>query len=210
MLGSLAAAGPAAPRPLLAARSIYVVQPDPRLCPSPLCGGYWVSRANQARTRCHDGLLRSRCYVAVVASEATGEPLGTGLPPTALARASIGSRPFDGVGDLGVLFVTEAWGPGGPRKATGDFFRLVDTGVRCIRAPCFSLRVSRLNRPYRITVSDVDLRPALLRAKALEQAEAALATPEGLLAAGAISPTASGGRVFRASQVFLRLALPRA
>jgi hypothetical protein len=139
----------------------------------------------------------------------TREPLGTGLPPTSLARAAIGSWPFDGIGDLGVLFVTEAWGPGGPRKATGDFFRLVDRGVRCIRAPCFSFRASRLNRPHRITVSDVDLGPALLSAAALDRAEAALRTPEGLLASGAISPTAAGGRVFRASQVFLRLALPR-
>jgi hypothetical protein len=122
----------------------------------------------------------------------------------------IGPWPVDGFGDIGALFVTEAWKPSGPRRATGDFFRLVDTGVRCIRAPCFSLRAARLNRPYRVTVSDVDFGPALLSAETLERAEAALATSEGLLASGAISPTAAGGRVFRASQVFLRLALPLA
>ena len=33
-------------------------RPDPRMCPSPRCGGYWVALANRARTRCSDGVLR--------------------------------------------------------------------------------------------------------------------------------------------------------
>ncbi|MEP7224495.1 MAG: DUF6748 domain-containing protein, partial [Actinomycetota bacterium] len=42
----------------------YVVYTDPRLCPSPLCGGYWVALANHSRTRCPDRRYRPRCYVA--------------------------------------------------------------------------------------------------------------------------------------------------
>ena len=204
-VGALAGAGPgtAGPPPVVA-RSIYVVQPDPRLCPSPLCGGYWVSRANHARTRCDDDQLRPRCYVAVAVSTLTRKPLTAGLPANALVRAVIGSWAFEGFGELGAVFVAEAWGPVGPEPSTGDFVCLRDIGVRCVRAPCFSFRAWRLNRPYRVTVSDVDLGPARSTPETLQRAEAALTTPGGLLASGDISRTADGGRVFRASQVFLR------
>jgi hypothetical protein len=206
LVGALpATAGP----PPIVARSIYVVQPDPRLCLSPLCGGYWVSRANHARTRCHDGLLRSRCYVAIALSTLTRKPLTAGLPANTLVRAVFGSWTFEGFGELGAVDVAEAWKPVGREPPTGDFFRIRDLGVRCIRAPCYSFRAWRLNRLYRITVSDVDLGPARSPPETLQRGEAALTTPEGLLASGGIVRTSDGGRVFRASQVFLRAA-PRA
>ncbi|MBM2823100.1 MAG: hypothetical protein HW413_1846 [Thermoleophilia bacterium] len=210
-VGLLAGASPgtALPPPVLA-RSIYVVQPDPRLCPSPLCGGYWVSRANHARTRCHDGLLRPRCYVAIAVSTLTRKPLVTGLPANALVRAAIGPWTFEGFGELGAVAVAEIWRPVTQDQPTGGFFRLRDIGIRCIRAPCFSFRAWRLNRSYRVTVSDVDLGPARLAPKTLKQAEAALIAPEGLLASGGITRTTDGGRSFTASQVFLRIAQPRA
>ena len=204
-----ATAAPALPPPVVA-RSVYVVQPDPRLCPSPLCGGYWVSLANHARTRCHDGLLRPRCYVAIAIDESTRQPLTTALPANALARAVVGSWTFEGFGELGAIFVADVWKPVGRAPPTGDFYRLRDTGVRCIRAPCFSVRAWRVNRPYRVTVSGVDLGPARSTPDTLRQAEAALAAPGGLLASGHISRTADGGRLFEASQVFLRAATPRA
>ncbi len=204
-----AEAGTALP-PRVAARSIYVVQPDPRLCPSPLCGGYWVSLANHARTRCHDGLLRPRCYVAIAIGMSTQQPLTTALPANALARAAVGSWTFEGLGELGAIFVAEVWKPVGRAPPTGHFYRLRDTGVRCIRAPCFSVRAWRVNRPYSITVSSVDLGPARSTPDTLRQAEAALAGPGGLLASGRISRAADGGRLFEASQVFLRAATPRA
>src|SRR5262245_387346 len=37
---------------------------DPRLCPSPLCGGFWVTSVNQSSTVCADGSQAARCYVA--------------------------------------------------------------------------------------------------------------------------------------------------
>jgi hypothetical protein len=42
-----------------------VVEPDLRKCVTPLCGGYWVALANHARTVCHDGALRPRCYMTI-------------------------------------------------------------------------------------------------------------------------------------------------
>lgn len=197
------------PPPVLA-RSIYVVRPDPRLCPSPLCGGYWVSRANHSRTRCHDGLFRPRCYVATALSELTRKPLTTDLPTDCLVRAALGSSTYPGLGELGAITVTELWTPLGHTQLTGHFFRIRDIGVRCVRAPCFSMRAWRLNRPFRISVSSLDLNPAKLTSEELAQAEAALTTLDGLVATGRIVPTADGGRVLRASRVYFRVARPRA
>lgn len=199
----------ASPPPVVA-RSIYVVRPDPRLCPSPLCGGYWVSRANRSSTRCHDGLLRPRCYVALAVGEWNRRPLRAGLPENTLVRAALGPWTFNGFGDLGAIVVTEIWKPAGDNRPTGDFFRIRDIGVRCVRAPCFSMRARRLNRPFRATVSDLDLSRAMLTPEEVAEAEAALTTLGGLVVAGRIAATAGGGRLLSASQVFLRVATPRA
>ena len=192
-----------------AAPSYYVVRPDPRLCPSPLCGGHWVSLANQARTRCHDGLFRPRCYVTR-AVDVRREPLSSPWPE-ALARAEIAQWEFEGPGvqKLGLLVVAEIWRPVG-RPATGGFYRLRDTAVRCIRAPCFSFRGARLNGSLRVTLSDFD--PGRVRASSdeIESARTALASDTGLLASGRPVGTPHGGRVFSASRFYLRAALPRA
>jgi hypothetical protein len=205
-LGSTpAVAGP----PPIVARSIFVVRPDPRLCPSPQCGGYWVAIANRPRTKCHDGLFRPRCYVAIALDVGTREPVQANLSAGALVRGVIGSRKFDGIGELGAISVAETWKPFGRTSATDDFFRLRDTGVRCVRAPCFSLRAARLNTLSKIAVSGLAVRPAKPTAEQLALAEAALTTSGGLLAAGRIVATADGGRLFRASRIFLRVAPPR-
>lgn len=181
----------------------YVVRADPRLCPSPLCGGYWVSLANHARTRCHDGLLRPRCYVANAVG-ADRHTLKTGVVDGALARAEIESWPFDGFGRLGVLVVADAFSPAGRATPAGRFFRLVDTGIRCIRAPCFSIRASQLNRSSRTTVSGTDLAAANATTDERARAEAAIGMKGGLLAQGRIIPSQDGGHELRATRFFLR------
>jgi hypothetical protein len=186
-----------------AGASFYVVRADPRLCPSPLCGGYWVSLANHARTRCHDGLLRPRCYVAGTRGRERN-PRATSVPDGALARATLETSSFGGLGELGVLVVAEVFPPAGRARPAGHFFRLVDTGVRCVRAPCFSIRASQLNRSTRTTVSDIDARSARLAPAELARAEAALSTKGGVLAQGHVVPTADGGRALRATRFFLR------
>jgi hypothetical protein len=196
--------------PSVTAQGIYVARPDPRACPSPMCGGYWVSLANHARTPCHDGLLRPRCYVAVAASALTRQSLKAGLTGNALARGSIGSWKLEGFGDLGAIFVADVWSPVGHAPASGDFFDLRDTGIRCIRAPCFSFRARRLNRSAGTTVSGVHLGPARASPETLSRAEAALKTQDGLFAAGSVTATPDGGRTFRATQVYLRSATPHA
>jgi len=183
--------------------SFYAVRPDLRLCPSPLCGGYWAALANHARTPCADGALRPRCYVTKVVGE-DRHSLPSGVPAGALVRAEIEPWPFEGFGKLGVLVVADALAPAGRAPEAGSFYRLVDTGIRCVRAPCFSVRASRLNRSSRTTLSSTDLAAARAALHELARAEAALATKNGLLARGHVVPSPDGGRIFRATRLYLR------
>ena len=206
-LVALAAVLPAASAPA-SADGYYTVRPDPRLCPSPQCGGYWVALANRARTVCADGLRRPRCYVAAIL-DARGR-LGTRPAPVGLARGRLQSKPFGGTGDLGVLVVSSTFAAAGQAAPSGTFARVVDNGIRCIRAPCFSLDRSTLNSVQHAAVSGVDLTPAALTPDEAARADAALATPGGLLAQGRTFPETDGGRTFRATRVFLRAPQPRA
>jgi hypothetical protein len=183
--------------------SVYVVRVDPRLCPSPLCGGYWVALANHARSRCSDGKLRQRCYIAKAVDEGR-HPLEVTVPDGALVRADIDSQEFQGLGELGVLAVATVYEQAGKAPATGRYFRVVDTGIRCIRAPCFSMRAAQLNRAYTTTSSGLVLSTLGAREDLEERVLAALATKNGVFARGRIVATPDGGRVFHASRFYLR------
>lgn len=179
----------------------YVVQPDPRLCPSPRCGGYWVTLANRSRTRCADGAVQPRCYVARAVDEKR-HPL-SGLVAGTLTRAAIEPWSFDGVGRLGVLVVADIRVPvGNPTDA--PLYRVRDTGIRCVRAPCFFMRARPLSTRSTVTVSDLDLGAARLDADQQLRAAAALETSNGLFLAGRIGRTSDGGRRLLASRVYLR------
>ena len=204
---AVVAAGAAGDAATNVTRSIYVVQQDKRMCPSPLCGGYWVALANHARTRCADGTLRAGCYVAFVRDRSTGETVS--LPEGGLAAAALTAQPSDW-NTLGVLLVDETWAPVSQPTQTGRFFRLRDTGTRCIRRPCFSIRADLLNSTKRLgRVSALRLGPAQTGA-ARHRAEAALASADGLLVSGSILDSSTGDRVLVATQVYLRPSRPPA
>ncbi len=180
----------------------YVVRPDPRLCPSPFCGGYWIALANRVRTRCHDGRYRPRCYVS------SAWPASRTIHDGALVQGGIAVREVPGSGSFGTLIATDVRNPVGA-IASGSFYRLRDIGLRCVRAPCFSIRAFRLNSRGTATVSELDLKSAEVAPDQGRSATAALAD-DGLFAAGRIVSTEDGGRVFRASRIYLRGANPRA
>jgi len=187
-----------------AGTAMYVVRHDPRLCPSPLCGGYWVAIANGARTRCADGLRRPRCYVAD-AIRAGGSPVGD-IAEGALVRGALDV----GRDDLGELVVSAVYAPAGDALPSGGFYRVTDTGIRCVRAPCFSYRVTQVNGVTRTMVSSLDLEAAQATPKEVARAQAAVETKNGLYARGRFAPTPDGGRVFRALRLYLRETQPRA
>jgi len=179
--------------------AVYVVRHDLRLCPSPMCGGYWIALANGARTRCLDGLRRPRCYVAR-ALDAKRRPVGD-IPEEWLVRGAIEA----GVDKLGVLLVSAVYAPAGKAKVSGGFYRVFDNGIRCIRAPCFSTTVSQVNGSTRTTVSDVDLAASGANSAEIRRAQSLVATKAGLYARGRFGATPNGGRVFRALRLYIRV-----
>jgi hypothetical protein len=198
------AAASAAGRQPPTGTAMYVVRHDPRLCPSPLCGGYWVAIANGARTRCADGLRRPRCYVAD-AIRAGGSPVGD-IAEGALVRGALDV----GRDDLGELVVSAVYAPAGDALPSGGFYRVTDTGIRCVRAPCFSYRVTQANGTTGTAASSLDLEAAHATPKAVARAHAAVETKNGLYARGRFATTPDGGRVFRALRLYLRELPPRA
>jgi hypothetical protein len=184
--------------------AIYVVRHDPRLCPSPLCGGYWVAIANSARTRCVDDLRHPRCYVAE-AVHANGDPVG-GIAEEALVRGAMDV----GREELGELVVAAVYEPVGQATPSGGYYRVTDTGIRCVRAPCFSYRVAQVNGVTGTMVSSLNLEAAQATPKEVARAQAAVETKTGLYARGRFAPTPDGGRVFRALRLYLRAMPPRA
>jgi hypothetical protein len=188
---------------------VYAVRADPRLCPSPLCGGYWVALANGARTRCADGTRKSQCYVAR-AVDARRRPLEVSIPDQGLVRADLEPWDFEGFGKLGVLAVAAVFTPAGTAPVSGGYYRVRDTGLRCVREPCFSYRATQVNGSTRTTTSDVDLAASGATPAEVMRAEAALHTKSGLIARGRFARTSEDGIVFRALRLYFRAPQPRA
>ena len=183
---------------------MYVARVDPRLCPSPLCGGYWLALANAARTRCLDGLRHPRCYIAR-AVRSTGKPVAV-IAEGSLVRGKIGAGPDD----LGELVVSAVYAPAGTASVGGGYYRIVDTGIVCVRAPCFSYRATQVNGSTRTTISSVDLAASAAAPADVARARSALRTTNGLYARGRFARSDDGGVVFRALRLYLRAPLPRA
>jgi hypothetical protein len=179
--------------------SQYVVRADRRACPAPRCGGYFVALANRAVTPCGDGTQAANCYVArVVDRQGAAVP---SIKDDSLARAAIEIRDLDGM-RLGVLVAAEVRAPFGI-GTKGSFFRVRDTGIVCVRAPCFSYRAWRLNGSASVRLSAVDLKGARPGAAALARARKALGSKVGVFVQGFVVPAGNGGRILRALRVYL-------
>jgi hypothetical protein len=100
--------------------------------------------------------------------------------------------------------------PAGTALARGGYYGVTDTGIRCVRAPCFSWRATQMNGSTRTTMSGVELAAARAAGAEVRRAQAALTTKGGLYARGTFARTSDGGTVFRALRLYLRAPLPRA
>ncbi len=128
------------------------VRRDFRRCVSPLCGGYWVKRTNFSTTRCLDDKFAAECYVADV----NLSPLG--LEPdtasrlqsdvdagTAVLRGKlVAGQTFNGT-RLASFRASEGWKALSSAAPTGTFYKVTDSGIRCVRTPCPSLHAAKLN-----------------------------------------------------------------
>jgi uncharacterized protein DUF6748 len=189
--------------------AMFTAQADMRLCPSPLCGGYWVALANGVRTRCGDGAQQARCYVSR-ALDRTGRPLADGLANGSLLRGAIGPGQRFGSRQLDQLVVRAQYAPAGTAIVGGGYYRVFDTGIVCIRAPCFSFRAQAVNAGSQVRTSGIDLQASGALPGEIERAQDALRTKDGLYARGRFASTPDGGRVFKALRLYLRAPLPRA
>jgi Domain of unknown function (DUF6748) len=189
--------------------AMFTAEADMRLCPSPLCGGYWVALANGVKTRCGNGERQARCYVSR-AVDRTGMPLASAVPNGSLLRGAIELGESFGSRRLDQLVVRAAYSPAGEAEVGGGYYRVFDTRIVCIRAPCFSFRAQAVNGSSRITTSGVDLEASLATTAEIARARTALHTKDGLYARGRFAPTPDGGRTFRALRLYLRAPLLRA
>ncbi len=179
------------------AAETFRVRPDLRLCPSPLCGGYSVTRVNRSTTICGDGAVRPWCYVAGISLPVRAAKSGGEM----LARGKIVHGDSGEIRPLDRLVASQAWLAATRVPASGTVLLVTDTGIRCVRAPCFSLRTSTVNTVRKGTASGLDL--SLVRAPSLAgKAQLALRTG-GLLVAATVRRDTDGGRTVVASQFFL-------
>ena len=110
-------------------------------------------------------------------------------------------RSIDGM-PFGVLVVSAARAPAGKTATPAPRYRVRDTGIRCVRAPCFFMRAWRLSSGKAVTVSELDLRAAGLTSAQRAAAESALGNG-GVFVAGLIVRASDGGRSLRATTVYL-------
>jgi hypothetical protein len=172
--------------------SYYIVtRIDPRMCPSPICGGVYVKRVNKLRTTCADGSTASECYAPIldwsalrltpdettaVDAEFRGQRI--------LARGKLQKvdTPF---GPLAGLVATDAWRGVTGTDPIGVFFGIRPSGIVCITYPCPELLALRLNQYRRhLELHSLDLTASGADASQLDLANTALYQGAGLLVAG--------------------------
>jgi hypothetical protein len=196
----------------LASGAVYRLRADPRMCPSPRCGGFWASAVNRTVTTCLEGTSKPACYVASIDL--------TALAPSAQAslRAALASgrvllqgvfarRGSDELPPVAALVARDGWLAVGRGTESGVVYDVADTGVRCVRAPCFSYRATVVNGRRGATLSGVAFGLAKVPASALGRVQAAL-LHGGVLAAGTVKTESVGkpaslGRALFATQVWL-------
>ncbi len=193
-----------------------VTRQDFRKCMSPICGGVFVKRVNDATTRCADGKYAAECYVAEtdlsklgLSDDEQSDFRGAFTSGTALVRATMSSLTFNGV-KYGKLKVAEAWAGASGVAPTGTFYRAAQNGIVCIKAPCPTLSVYELNSKNEMHVNKVELGGVAASKAELAAAQTALGTKEGILIAGGIAtpkcmPNTSCGPWATAEEFYLRV-----
>ena len=196
-----------------ATSTYFIARQDQRRCSSPMCGGLWVRRVNQATTKCADGVYRAECYVAetsyatalrydAIEHDFVEGRLRAGLM---LVRGSVAARSFGDLGNLGVLKVTEAWDAWTDQAPLGTLHAVSSTGIVCLSAPCPTLKATQLNRSIaERQITDLDL-AALAAAEETKAEMLNLAYSDRLLVAGEIEACPGNHVVAHASQVFKRV-----
>jgi len=181
----------------------FVIRRDLRRCASPMCGGYFVRRVNQSRTLCANNRYARECYVSEIDWNGQGEV----EPNRALLRGDISGSTRPPFGKLGHLKVRESWQAAGDTQLAGEIFRVRDLGVRCITHPCLTHNEVRLNSTESRKIAGVELNKVGASDAVMQDAFAALTSPEGILVSGThrrVTGPAGSANTLDASQFYLR------
>jgi hypothetical protein len=179
----------------------YTIRGDLRKCVSPLCGGYFIKRVNEAQTRCANGRFQSECYVAFIEwqEQAEVEPAKALLLGTLVTKG-------DRTGNYDVLQVSESWESVSDNQPAGTYYRVKDLGVRCIAAPCETHRETKLNSTFTRNIAGIDLTGSGAPDRLISEAYGAL-TGDGVLVTGNNAPVsgpAGKSQTLKATKLFLR------
>jgi len=165
---------------------------DPRMCPSPVCGGVLVSLVNRRATRCADGTWAAQCHAPILDWSALGldgsetlalEDAFRAGRVLARGRLQTVDTPF---GPLPSLIVGDAWRGATGNAPSGSFFGVRSSGIVCITYPCPTLALRKLNLAVRRPLHDIDLAASGADPTTLDAGYAALYQGSGLLVAGAL------------------------
>lgn len=195
-----------------------VTRQDPRKCASPMCGGWFVKRVNQATTRCADGTRQPDCYQGTIELNNVGlsqreeEDLRASfLSGNAVLKALQYKKKINGM-TIGTLKASEGWVGATGSAATGSFYRAADNGLRCVKAPCPSTTAFQLNgrEDHNVIRAILENTATPASQEALDRAGQALGTAEGVIIAGGIAlpkcvPNSNCGPLIIAQEFFLRV-----
>jgi len=201
-------------RPDASSGYYIVTRPDPRLCPSPLCGGHFVKQINKPRTLCADLIWQQDCHAA----ELDASALGWSSDEFAIFYAQFGQSHALARGKLlqmdrgsikaDVLVLDEGWLGQALSEPIGAFYGAKGSGITCITYPCPSIRERTLNLRNERLIAEIDLAASGANAAQIEAGYSSLSEPAGILAAGehrVISDPAGGGLKLVASEFYLPL-----
>lgn len=195
-------------------------RPDPRLCPSPLCGGFFVERVNRRRTICADGRWRPECHAALVDFSSLGlDPAAESQLLTefgsgrVLLRGALVEVDFGGLA-VPKLRVDQAWrGLTGTREGRGRWWGVRPSGIACITHPCPVFVRVKLNSMRMRWLHALDLEThSDATPSELDEAQDALAEGPGLIVFGRtrkITGPAGIGRELVASELYTRVGAGR-
>ena len=182
----------------------FAAQRDMRKCASPMCGGYFIHRVNASKTRCIDGSYAATCYVTGVDLSKLNLTDGDLEVGHAVFRGSIEKTEINGK-TWGLFAAGEAWVGQTASSPAGSFYRAKDNGIRCIKAPCPSISVDKLNTNAVRMISDLDL-TGTANPATQKQIDAAMddvfTSDDGLLVAGTIAAMKNGGHEIVATEFF--------
>jgi hypothetical protein len=190
----------------------YTVRPDLRRCAYPMCGGAWVKRANQTWTQCADGSWANECYVAEInlsalKLSAVQEQETKALEGRLVLRGKLVKKTIATI-KTAEFKASEAWTASSDQAATGIFYRVKDSGVRCFTFPCPSYHEAKLNSTVSRTVHALDLSQTGAGEEAEGNGYTATTEPSGLLVAGkhtTITGPAGKGLALVASQFYIKV-----